>query len=61
VIKYLSRRCLGKVKGLEKGSIDLKPVPIIEQPIFNIRSLIFTVACCFYYLKIVGLEGLFYI
>ncbi|KUL71619.1 hypothetical protein ZTR_09733, partial [Talaromyces verruculosus] len=58
-IEYLSRRCLGKVKGLEKGSVDLKPVPIVEQPVFDARSPMFAVACCLRCSKMVGSEGLF--
>jgi hypothetical protein len=59
VIEYLSHYCLGKVKGLEKGSVDLKPVLIIKQPIFNARSLMFAMTCCLCYSKIVSLEDLF--
>jgi hypothetical protein len=60
-IEYLSCCCLEKVKGLKKGSVDLKPISIIKQPIFNVRSLIFAIAYYLYYLKMVGSEGLFYI
>jgi hypothetical protein len=61
VIEYLSYQCLGKVKGLEKGSMDLKPMLIVKQPVFNARSLIFAISCCFRYSKLVGLEDLFYV
>lgn len=50
---------MGKVKGLEKGSVDMKPVPIVEQPVFDARSPMFAVACCLRCSKLVGSEGLF--
>ncbi|KAI7973282.1 hypothetical protein EIK77_000944 [Talaromyces pinophilus] len=59
-IKYLSYYCLRKVKRLKKDSINLKPILIIKQPIFNVRSLIFTITCYLHYSKIVDSEGLFY-
>ena len=58
-IEYLSLHCLGKVKGLKKGSTDIKPIPIVKKPIFNVRSPMFAMACCLYYSKIARLEDLY--
>lgn len=58
-IEYLERRCLGRVKALEKGNKRLKPVRIVKTPEPDPRNPIFADHRCLRCSKIVGSEGLF--